>query len=170
MSPACAQAMRLPEIVAAILEEVHGARDLFAALRVNKLWTDEATTILWHVDPPIRALVCIEDAGRLQYYPNKVTTLRSTSFDFDETYEQFPYHKLLSLRLPRLIQFSTDRWAHSWLWFLQYLRPNLKTFICRDRIMSDDQLMMLKELCPTLQNVWLENWPGTIPHKVCSDS
>ena len=53
MSQACSQALRLPEIVSIILEQVQGTNALFAALQVKLLWADEATMVLWREYPPI---------------------------------------------------------------------------------------------------------------------
>lgn len=61
MSPACSQAVVLPEIVTAILEQLHDTKDLCAALQVDRLRADEPTTLLWRDHPPM-ALAHIEDA------------------------------------------------------------------------------------------------------------
>ena len=102
MSSACSQAIELPEIVAAIMEQLPDNRTLFAALQVNRLWAEEATTVLWQNYPSISALIQIHDAERLQHYANKV------SYWEIGHYEDGPelHRKLQLLRFPRLRQIS----------------------------------------------------------------
>lgn len=46
-----------------------------STLQINRLWAGEATTVLWRVQPPIRAVAHIEDAEMLQYYADKISSL-----------------------------------------------------------------------------------------------
>ena len=96
MSSARSQALGLPEIVSAILEQLHCNTWLCAALQVNKLWADEATMLLWRVDPPIQCLIQISNVERRQYYANKITSLEMKGPD------ESTLQHLQNIRFPRL--------------------------------------------------------------------
>lgn len=149
MSLACSQAVGLPEIVAAILEQLHDRKALFAALQVNKLWADEATTLLWRVNPPIRAFILIEDSERLQYYADKISSLHICCMYEDE----LEYHlKLEHLCFPRLGQLAMAIFGYKNEQILsQYLRPNLRTFQYDGVPISNYCLMQIQARCPVLQ-------------------
>lgn len=145
-SPACSQALGLPEIVAAILEQLKNYRDLFAAVQVNKLWADEATTILWRDDPPIQTIGRIGDVEKLQYYANKIRHLWGHTPPATWT----DSHRL---QYPRLSYLSThiddDEGEQS---VLHYLRPSLRRIACYwSKPISDSILMQIEARCPALQ-------------------
>ncbi|KAF6233581.1 hypothetical protein HO173_008138 [Letharia columbiana] len=160
MSPACSHAVGLPEIVAAILEQLDNAKALFAALQVNKLWADEATTLLWRVDPPILALARIEDAERLQYYADKISSLYLRYFENeDDAYKN--QMKLRSLRFPRLNRLRTEQpGGKDEQVFLKYLQPNLRTFEPCGLPMSKFLMEQIQERCPALRSLWIDNQHG----------
>lgn len=153
-SPACSQALGLPEIVAAILEQLEDDGDLFAAVQVNKLWADEATTILWRDIPPIRTIGRIGDVERLQYYANKIKHLR-------EHTRIAIWSDAQKLQYPRLSNLSTyiddDEGEQS---VLHYLRPSLRriAFVWSKPI-SDSVLMQIEARCPALRTLELHGLP-----------
>ncbi|CAD6592702.1 MAG: hypothetical protein ASARMPRED_006638 [Alectoria sarmentosa] len=159
VSPACSQAVALPEIVAAILDQLHGAKALFAALLVNRLWAAEATRLLWRVDPPVMALAHIKDAKRLQYYADKITSLDLLGGK-DGWKSRFI---LQGLRFPRLNQVimkapsSKDEQM-----FLQYLQPELRILQCGRGPVSDFYLMQIQGRCPALRSLSLRCQLSTI--------
>ena len=123
MPPACSQAVRLPEIVAMILEHLKDNKALFAALQVNKLWADEATTLLWREYPQTMDLSSIEDVERLQYYADKISVLSIELNDDD--YEG--HRKIQNVRFPRLKYLSIGFCdCKKEQFFLQYLQPYLR--------------------------------------------
>ena len=67
-------ALRLPEILAAILSQVADPRTLFACVQVSKLWADEASNVLWD-QPPILELARVNPTSRRQWYAAKVRRL-----------------------------------------------------------------------------------------------
>ena len=140
VSPACPQPMALPEIVAAILDQMHGTKVLFAALQVNRLWAAEATRLLWRVDPPIRALADNKDAERLQCYADKITSLYLMG-DKDAWKSRFI---LQGLRFPHLSQviMKAPRSKDEQM-FLQYLQPELRKFECGRGPVSKFYLMQI---------------------------
>lgn len=159
VSPACSQAVALPEIVAAILEQLHGTKALFAALLVNRLWAAEATRLLWRVDPPIMALAHIIDAERLQCYADNIISLNLMG-DQGKWKSRL---KLQRLRFPRLSQIimkapsSRDEQM-----FLQYLQPKLTMFECARGPVSDSYLMQIQGRCPALRSLSLHGQLSTI--------
>lgn len=163
MSQACSQAVGLPEIVAIILEQLGNTKDLFAALQVNKLWADEATALLWRVDTPIRALVHIEDAERLQYYADKISSLWFHRIEI----EWKNHFKLQHLRFPRLDRLTMDVSGQfgdkNQQMLLQYLGPKLRSFYIAGPILNCC-LMQIQARCPALHELRLygENGAGAI--------
>ncbi len=165
MSPACSKALGLPEIVAAILEYLVDAQDLFSALQVNTLWSDEATTILWREEPPMETVSRINDVERLQYYADKITSL---AFDYgnsgwNSVIPEEARQKLRSLRFPRLTRIHAEKLGsedeHS---LLHYLQPKLQALKCSDAWpISDRFLMQIEGLCPALRSFSLSSFLGT---------
>ena len=160
MSSACSQAVRLPEIVAAILEHLDNKKALFAALQVNRLWSDEATTLLWLVDPPHWAFSNIKDAERLQYYAKKISSLGMNFFDHD--WKEFG--ALGPLWFPRLTKISTETYKYAdEQTLLQYLQPSLQTLKSFRGPISEELLLHLQTRCPALQELLLSGpWGSTI--------
>lgn len=144
-SPACSQALRLPEILAPILEQLGDNEALFAALQVNRLWADEATTILWRDGPPIGSMGRIS-VERLQYYDNKIRRLRDPEIVGN-------WSSLQELRYPRLSELSTwTRGEEDEQRLLRYLRPSLRriSYYCQ-RPISDSVLTQIEARCPALR-------------------
>lgn len=158
-SPACSKALGLPEIVAAVLEQLGDHKALFAAVQVNKLWADEATTILWHDGSEIMNTGCDNDIARLQYYANKIRRLSH--------YHQFlRWSDSRKLRYPRLSDLSAiiyhkeDEQA-----FLHHLGPSLRriAYLGR-RSISDSVLMQIEARCPALRALVIESEEKTIKY------
>lgn len=159
MSPACSQALRLPEIVAAILEQLKDEKALFAALQVNKLWADEATTLLWRVRPQTLDLARIQDAERLQYYADKVSFL-NIRLDKDQCESHLELQNVL---FPRLKELSMDICGcENEQIFLKYLQPHLRKISIHKGPVSDYYLMQIQARCPALRQLDLCHVSGTI--------
>ncbi len=161
MSPACSKALRLPEIVAAILEFLENSQDLFSALQVNTLWSDEATTSLWRVEPPMEAFSGINDVERLQYYADKITSLA-----FNDCNDARELHqKAQNLRFPRLTRIHANIWAsEDEQYLLHYLQPKLQALKYSGAWpISDRFLMQIEGLCPALRSFSLWSLAGTTP-------
>ena len=153
MSAACSQALGLPEIVAAILEQLHHRKSLFAALQVNRLWADEATMVLWRVDPPVQGLVQISNVERRQYYANKISSLRITWPDESE------WDQLLNTCFPRLSNLSTsmlDEAQEQCLY--HFLQPTLRKLGCFGWPLRFGFLLQIATRCPDLSVLSL-TWP-----------
>ena len=156
MSPACSQALGLPEIVAIIMEQLDHRQSLFAALQVNRLWADEATMILWRVDPPIESLVQISNVERRQYYANKISSLHLRRPD------QCKWDQLLNTRFPRLIQLSIriDFEEGDKQYLSHFLQPTLRSFECDAGLLKTKSLLQLWTRCPDLRFLslmWLDS-------------
>ena len=174
MSAACSQALGLPEIVAAILEQLNHRKSLFAALQVNRLWADEATMILWRVDPPIQSLVQISNVERRQYYANKISSLGIIWPDESE------WDQLLNTCFPRLSNLSTsmlDEAQEQCLY--HFLQPTLRKLGCfgwplpfgfllqiatRCRDLSDLSLTWPHDLAPTHDPAWFLDLMPSLTH------
>ena len=144
-SAACSQALALPEIVAAILEKLHHTKALFAALRVNRLWADEATRILWRVDPPVWGLVQISNVERRQYYANQVLSLNLDEPDSCEL------DQLLNTRFPRLTKLSSLHLHERQQQYLyHFLQPTLRSFGCIGYGLRLELLLQIAAQCPDL--------------------
>ena len=155
ISPACSQALGLPEIVAAILEQLRDYKALFAAVQVSRLWADEATTILWRETPPIQDIVHICDVERLQYYANKVRFLGIPRVGNE-------WSQILKLRFPRLRVVSTDITDHKdEQSLLPYMQPNIHHFQCVGGPISDSFWMQIESRCPDLRSLGLSNFKTT---------
>ena len=153
MSSACSRAVELPEIVAAVMEQLPDNRTLFAALQVNRLWAEEATTVLWQNYPSISALIQIHDAERLQHYANKV------SYWEIGQYEDGPelHRKLQLLRFPRLRQISVlSSYFLDGKKLLGYLQPNLRRLLFVGFCISNYHLRCIRAHFPTLQSLTLQ--------------
>lgn len=74
MSTARDQVLGLPELVAAILDQICDAPSRFACAQVNKLFAEVATSLLWAYTPPISALAALRN-DRLQYYAEKIISI-----------------------------------------------------------------------------------------------
>ena len=153
MSSECSQAVELPEIVAAIMEQLRGNKALFAALQVSRLWAEEATTVLWQDYPSISALIQIEDAERLQYYANKVTYWKISR---DEDGPEL-HRKLQLLAFPRLRQINVDSsYFLDGKKLLGYLQPNLRTLRFVGIGISNYHLRCIRAHFPALQKLTLK--------------
>lgn len=152
MSSARSQAVELPEIVAAIMEQLPDTRDLFAALQVSRLWAEEATTVLWQDYPSISALIQIEDAERLQYYANKISYWKiSRGEDGPEL-----HRKLQLLTFPRLRHISVySSYFLDGKKLLGYLQPNLLTLQFFGLWISNYHLRCIRAHFPALQSLVL---------------
>ena len=157
MSAACSRALGLPEIVAAILEQLHHNKSLFAALQVNRLWADEASRVLWRWNPPIQGLVQIDNVERRQYYANKISSL-----EIDHLCAGRPFSQILNTRFPHLTRFSTSHnpeidYERCLDHFLQ---PSLKWFDCAEGRFGLKVLLWLAERCPDLRGLSIQwQWP-----------
>ena len=150
-SAACSQALGLPEIVAAILEWLQDTKSLFQALQVNRLWADEATMILWRVDPPVRGLVQISNVERRQYYANKVSSLNLNGSDSSEL------DQLLNTRFPRLTKlFSLLFHERQQQYLYHFLQPTLRSFGCIGYGLRLELLLQIATRCPDLPKLSLE--------------
>ena len=153
MSSACSQALKLSEIVATIMEQLPNNRTLFAALQVSRLWAEEATTVLWQDYPSISALVQIEDAKRIQYYANKVSSWRIKG---DEDGPAL-HSKLQFLRFPRLRRIIVHASCfQDGKKLLGYLQPNLRTLRFYGCVISDYHLRCIRAHLPKLQSLTLQ--------------
>ena len=154
MSSACSQAVELPEIVAAIMEQLPDTRDLFAALQVSRLWAEEATTVLWQDYPSISALIQIVDAERLQYYANKISYWKiSRGEDGPEL-----HRKLQLLTFPRLRHISVYlSYFMDGKNLLGYLQPSLLTLQFLGFWISNYHLRCIRAHFPALQSLTLRN-------------
>lgn len=159
MSSACSQAVGLPELVAAILEQLHDTKALFAALQVNTLWADEATTVLWRVKPPLMAFARIVSLERLQYYAGKISV-----FDlWCDEHECGGHSKFQYLRFPRLSKISANQdGQRNGLLFMQCLQPKSRTSEISEGPITDNYLMQVGARCPVLQSLELYNKLGAI--------
>ena len=155
MSAACSQALGIPEIVAVIMEQLHYRDSLFAALQVNRLWADEATMILWHVDPPMQSLVQITNVERRQYYANKISSLKAIRPDESE------WDQLLNTRFPRLTKMSTCILHEGEQQYLHhFLQPTLRSFECTGWRLRFELLLQIATRCPdlpVLSLTWLQD-------------
>ena len=149
---ACSQALGLPEIVAVIMEQLHHRRSLFAALQVNRLWADEATMVLWRVDPPIKSLLQISNVERRQYYANKISSLDIRRPD------QCKWGQLLNTRFPRLIQLSIliDLEEGDKQCLSHFLQPTLRSFECDAGLLNTKSLLQLLTRCSNLRSLSLD--------------
>ena len=153
MSSACSQALGLPEIVAAIMEQLPCKSSLFAALQVNRLWADEATRVLWRADPPIQGLMQIGSVERRQYYANKISSL-DMFLDSERDWSQ-----LVNTRFPRLIEidaqiFNERNQQHLY----HFLQPTLRSFGLYGSQSQLELLLQLATRCPDL-SVLEVGWP-----------
>ena len=153
MSSACSQALGLPEIVAAILEQLHCDWSLFAALQVNRLWADEATAVLWRVNPPIQGLMQISNIERRQYYANKISSL-----DILEESEE-NWGQLVNIRFPRLAKLFTILVDERNLQHLyHFLQPTLRSLKFLGFNLRLESLLQIAARCPNLLLLSL-TWP-----------
>ena len=161
MSPACSKALRLPEIVAAILEYLEDTQDFFSALQVNTLWSDEATTILWRVEPLMEAFSGINSVERFQYYADKITSL---AFHHCNDVRKL-HQKAQNLRFLRLTRINARIWAsEDEQYLLPFLQPKLQALKYYGAWpISDRFLMQIEGLCPALRSFSLLSTAGTTP-------
>lgn len=134
--------------MAAILDQLGSYKALFAAVQVNKLWADEATTILWRDDPPIQHY---SDIKRVQYYANKIRRLYQHSYHRRWSHSQ-------KLRYPRLSDLSIyidgDEGGQ---FVLHYLRPSIRRIECLGGRITDKFLMQIEARCPALRTFELRS-------------
>ena len=156
MPSACSRVVELPELVTAILEQLHDNKALFAALQVNKLWADEATTLLWSGKSATSALARIEDAKRRQYYAAKASTMELYC-DCEGNVCQ-GHSGLQNLHFPRLSNLSLDIGGrgHEEI-LLQALQPRLRTLTWFGRPASKYSLTQIHARCPALQSLHLQD-------------
>ena len=162
MSAACSRALGLPEIVAAILEQLHHNKSLFAALQVNRLWADEASRVLWRWNPSIAGLVQISNVKRRQYYANKISSL-----EIGDLFAGRPFRQLFNTRFPHLTRFST---SHNLeidyeRCLDRFLQPSLQWFECSEGGFGLKVLLWLAERCRDLRGLSLQGqWPHSRIH------
>ena len=162
MSPACSQAVGLPEIVAAILEQTDNTKALWAALQVNRLWADEATTLLWRENSPINALHRIKDNKRRQYYADKISSLDALSRE-DECEGHYSLHQL---RFPRLSKIRANILGYDHMrMFLRGPQPRLRTLEWCGGPISSCHLEQVQAWSPALRSLRLTYWDRGITGK-----
>lgn len=116
--------MGLPEIVAAIMEELNDRQSLFAALQVNKLWADEATMVLWREDPSIQSLIRISNIERRQYYADRISSLKIIGSDDPQL------DSLVNIYFPRLTKLFTHHpYKKHQQYISDFLQPNLESIV-----------------------------------------
>ena len=137
--PAVHEALRLPEIIAAIFGQIANPRTLFACLQVNNFWADEATNVLWSRDPSIQRLANLPVESRRQSYAAKIRTL-------DFQYEDACYHpSFTAYSFPRLesLCIRAENLLHE-EFALQYLQPRLQELELYGAHASDQFLVQLQ--------------------------
>ena len=145
MSSACSQALGLPEIVAAIMEQLHHRKSLFAAVQVNTLWADEATRVLWRVNPPIQGLIQISNVERRQYYADKISSL---SMPLDS---QRDLGQLVNIHFPRLTKLYADSpHGKDQQHLYPFLQPTLRSVELTGLRLRLDLLLQIATRCPDL--------------------
>ena len=154
MPSACSRVVELPELVTAILEQLHDNKALFAALQVNKLWAGEATILLWRGKSATWALARIEDAERRQYYAAKTSTMEL----YCEGNVCQGHSELQNLLFPRLSSLSLDEGArgHEEI-LLQALQPMLRTLTWFGPPTSKSSLAQYHARCPALRSLNLHD-------------
>jgi hypothetical protein len=97
--------LQLPELLAQVFDhlETQGPKHLLAAVRVNSLWADQATNILWQ-HPPYTALAALANDARRQYYARKVRALTLANPATDAGSLNAASSCLARVPLPRLQQ------------------------------------------------------------------
>jgi hypothetical protein len=169
------RALLLPEIVAIILQSEATSRGfLHTALLINRLFSLEATRMLWkgcstrlvsealgNVTPDIRNLVHIiqMDLKRAQFYANFIHVLIFDEEGEDLNFsEEAAFHKELAvLEFPNLEQiglygFPAAMPMNSGDVALHYARPNVTEFVLdQGSLLSDSFLEGLSRRCPKLK-------------------
>lgn len=142
-----------------ILEHLKDNKALFAALQVNKLWADEATTLLWRKNPRVLDLARIEDVNRVQYYAAKISEL-----EIELSKNDCKGHlRLQDVHFPRLKRIAMKirdcKKEHK---FSQYLQPHLRTVIVSGGPLSNFHLMQIQARCPAVRQLALCESSNTI--------
>ena len=151
MSSACSQALGLPEIVAAIMEQLHRKKSLFGALQVNRLWADEATVVLWRMNPPIQGLIQISNVERRQHYANKISSLQIHGLS--------KVNHLLNTRFSRLTKlFTSFPYEGDQQYLDRVLQPNLQSFSYSGSQLRFESLLQIATRCPHLLFLSLDWW------------
>ncbi|KAH8658624.1 hypothetical protein BGZ60DRAFT_415174 [Tricladium varicosporioides] len=181
------QALLIPEIVATILQnEGCSLEFLHTCLFVNKLFSIEATRILWigcgvsytsefgYIHPHIKHLahLVLLDAQRAQFYANFIHTLMiAQEFENDRPIDEARWHKqLTSLQFPHLEEVSIDEYDEFSInedeeptlrntedMVIHYLQPKVKDFrLGRGSGISDTFMNTLSRSCPELTSLSLQ--------------
>ncbi len=99
----CHRALRIPEIVAIILEQLalEGAPALFRAAQVCRLWVDKSLSLLWFRPTP-KALRCIDGDERRRFYARWIGAVHADDFESSvaEFFPWVPYLRLQELAIP----------------------------------------------------------------------
>ena len=143
--------------MAAILGQLDDDRDLYAALQVNRMWANEAITLLWRVKPPIWAFAQVEGAERLQYYANKISVVDLSDISDDQE-GHWTRCKTQGLLFPCLSEIFIDlNNCDCEDVLLRYLQPGLQKLSLRGWLIPDDFLTRVEEQCPALRSFSLHS-------------
>jgi len=144
------QVFNNPYLLLLVLERLPGDHmSLASAVRVNSLWFNEGTKVLWR-QPPVAALVATT-AGRRQLYADKVVVLVVYPDESESHYD------LENVRFPRLrylyvAPFSSDRGHH---WIEKYLQENLRALYLLRAPLPDNFFSSLS-VCRHLITIYLD--------------
>lgn len=134
----------LPELLIAILEYLQPhPSSLCSAIRVNRVWYEAGTDILWQNIEDIKALVAVS-ADRRSKYSSKIRYL--------ESFRPGPHHDFKDLDFSRLKSFT--EYAGSLripLVLDQYIQPNLEEFACHMGPIPKETFDRLFRICPRLR-------------------
>jgi len=136
---AAAEAMALPKIIVAIIEQTkYDEASLVACTQLNKAWAKKAISQLWHGCPPITALAALP-GGHLQHYANVIVHLEFSSeeckYHHHFTYTSFPRLKSVVLH---------DSEYNQDLYLQQYVQPRLRCFKVYGGSVSDAFLAQMQ--------------------------
>ncbi|KAH8669650.1 hypothetical protein BGZ60DRAFT_407998 [Tricladium varicosporioides] len=173
------RALLLPEIITIILQaEASSPTYLYTCLFINKLFSLEASRILWegcgtdysswqagHVTPTIKNLakVITHNTQRAQFYANFIRILRfRDEGEENEFIDEARFHKELScLQFPHLEEVSLYESGNATSMntgevVIYYAQPNVKFFTLRQGSkLSDSFLKTLSGSCPRLRSLTL---------------
>lgn len=151
------QVLGLPEIVALILSHLAEQHALLACVRVNSLWAEEATTLLWRHEPPISAFRSLEGSDRVGYYAQKVESLEFAGDDCQchSLFVGAQFGRLASIN----IDHSDDNREEL---LFQYLQPRLRRFHFYGGRITNGFLMEIQARCPNIKTVLIDDACGGI--------
>lgn len=170
------RALLLPEIVATVLRtESSSPGFLYTCLLINKIFSLEASRILWHgcgagrnifapaehVTPQIQHLarIILKDARRAQFYANFIHILRfHDEGESNDFLDEARWHKeLASVQFPYLEEitmYESDNATslNTGDAVIHYMQPNLKYItLQKGGMLSDSFLDTLNRSCPKLR-------------------